>query len=62
MSINYEERFRNLEEKIDKLFELRKDVRIIQKIYKFLKKNKKHLRTFIEIMLAISTFLGFFII
>ena len=62
MAINYEERFRKLEEKIDKMLEYRKDFKSIQKLLKFIKKNKKYFRFAIDVMLFISTILGFFVI
>lgn len=62
MAINYEERIRNIEEKLDRLFEYRKDIKSIQKLIKFIKKNKKYFRFAIDIMLFISTILGFFVI
>lgn len=62
MSINYEERIRSLEEKIDKLLEYRKDITYMRKILKFIKKNKKYFRFAIDVLLTISTILGFFVI
>lgn len=62
MSINYEERFRKLEEKLDKLLEYRKDLSIIRKLLTFIKKNKKYFRFSIDVLLFISTILGLFVI
>lgn len=62
MSINYEDRLRKIEERLEKLIEYRKDFKSIQKLLKFIKKNKKYFRFGIDVMLFISTILGFFVI
>ncbi len=56
-----EERFRRLEEKINKLMDHQDDISLIRKVLKFIKKNKKYFRFSIDILLLISTILGFLI-
>ena len=59
MSNYYEERFKAIEDKIDKLIAYKDDIKIVRKLLNLIKKNKKYLRFAIDIMLLISTILGF---
>lgn len=59
---DYESRFKSLEDKVDKLLAYKDDIKVIRKLLNFIKKNKKYLRFGIDIMLLISTILGFFVI
>lgn len=60
--MDYEERLNNLEKRVQRLFEYRKDIGAIRKLIKFIKKNRKYFRFSIDVLLFLSTILGFFVI
>ena len=59
MSDYYEERFKNIEEKLDRLLAHKDDIKTLRKILNLIKKNKKYLRFSIDVLLLISTIIGF---
>jgi len=62
ISLSVEERLSMLEDKINALLDYRKDIGAIRKLIKFIKKNRKYFRFGVDVLLFISTILGFFII
>lgn len=58
---DYDERLRKIETQIRTILDYRKDISSIRKLVKIIKKNRKYFRLSIDILLFMTTILGFLI-